>query len=213
MAATNKVRTGPRIFLMMLLVLALAFGGLLWFDYLGFIDAKNTLEPVLSRLTKRRRAKIDDIEAETLLDEQRTAKQWEALEIRTQELEKREEDIGIQELEVTEMIETLQEREKALEEKEKSFNVRVNLYDNKKANIRQNSMYLTGMPPEDAVNILVQMEDQDAIDHLRATEELAQEAGQDSVVSYWLALISREDAEKAARLQRKMALKPSDTTS
>lgn len=211
MAGKSKVRPGPRIILMLLVVVALTFGGLLWFDYLGFIDAKEVIEPVLSRFTKRRRAKIEDVGAETLLDEQRSAKQWEVLEIRAQELDKIEEEISLKEQEVEEMIETLQEREKALEEREKSFNVRVNLYENKRANIRQNSMYLTGMPPESAVDILMNMEDQDVIDHLRATEELAKEAGQASVVSYWLSLIANEDAEKAARLQRKMALKPTES--
>lgn len=207
----GKTRTGPRIILLLLLVIALAFGGLLWFDYLGFIDAKKTIEPVLSIFTKRRRAQIEEIDAETLLEDRRLEKQWEALDIRAEELDKREEEIVLREQEVQEMIEILQEREKALEDREKSFNVRVNLYENKKANIRQNSLYLTGMPPQNAVEIIMNMEDQVAIDHLRATEEIAREAGEDSVVSYWLSLIAEQDAELAARLQRKMALKPTES--
>lgn len=207
----GSVRTGPRIILLLLLVIALAFGGVLWFDYLGFIDAKETIQPVLSIFTKRKREKIEEVETKTLLEDRRLEKQWEALDIRAEELDKRAEEIALQEQELQEMMESLQEREKALEDREKSFNVRVNIYENKKANIRQNSLYLTGMPPQSAVEILMNMEDQVAIDHLRATEEIAREAGEDSVVSFWLSLIAQQDAAKAARLQRKMALKPAES--
>ncbi len=210
MAVGSNVRPGPRIFLLLLLIIVMVFGGLLWFDYLGFLDVKDTLSPVLSIFTKRRRTKVEEIAAPEVLDERRLAKQWEALDLRAQELDAREEEIALKEMEIQEMIETLQEREKALEEREKSFNVRVNLYDNKKANVEQNARYLTGMNPEFAVDILMKMEDQDAIDHLRAAERLAQEAGEASIVSYWLSLIAEDNPSHAARLQRKMALKPSE---
>jgi flagellar protein FlbB len=189
----------------------MVFGGLLWFDYLGLLDIKDTLAPVLSLVTGRRRTQVEDVEAgPALLEDQRVAKQWEAIDIMTEELDKREADLALEEQEVLEMMETLQEREKALEEREKSFNTQVNLYENKKANIMQNARYLTGMPPENAVDILINMEDQDAIDHLRAAEELAQQAGEASIVAFWLSLIAGRDAERAAQLQRKMALKPTD---
>lgn len=210
MAVRSNVRPGPRILLLLLLIIVMVFGGLLWFDYLGFLDVKDTLSPVVSIFTKRRRTKVEEIAGPELLDERRLSKQWEAMDLRAEELDVREEEIVLKEMEIQEMIETLQEREKAIEEREKSFNVRANLYDNKRANVEQNARYLTGMPPAAAVDILMNMEDQDAIDHLRAAERLAAEAGETSVVSYWLSLIAEQDAAHAARLQRKMALKPSE---
>ena len=211
MAVRSGARPGPRIILLLLLIIVMVFGGLLWFDYLGLVDIKDTLSPVLSLVTRRRRTQVEGVEEGVeLLDTQRVAKQWEALEIRAEELDSREDEIQMKEQEILEMIETLQEREKALEEREKSFNTRVNLYENKKANIKQNARYLTGMPPENAVDILMNMDDQVAIDHLRATEELAQQAGEASIVSFWLSLIAQREPERAARLQRKMALKPTE---
>jgi flagellar protein FlbB len=68
----------------------------------------------------------------------------------------------------------------------------------------QNSAYLVGMPPDKAVKILLAMEDQDVIDLMRVTEELAAEAGEASLVAYWLSLMP---ADRAAALQRKMARK------
>jgi flagellar protein FlbB len=48
------------------------------------------------------------------------------------------------------------------------------------------------------------MEDQDVIDLFRVTEEQAAEAGEISLVAYWLSLMP---AERAAALERKMARK------
>jgi flagellar protein FlbB len=205
----GTVRTGPRILLLILLIIVLVFGGLLWFDYLGFMDVKDTLSPVVSLITRRRRTQVEELERGGILEEQRMAKQWEALDLRAEELDRREETVSLREAELEEMIETVREREKSLEEREKSFNTRVNLYENKRANLEQNAQYLNGMPPADAVSILINMEDQVVIDHLRTAERLAREAGEQSIVSYWLSLIARQNPERAAEIQRKMARKPS----
>jgi flagellar protein FlbB len=61
------------------------------------------------------------------------------------------------------------------------------------------------MPPQNAVGILAALDDQDAIDVLRKTEEIARAEGTTSVVAYWLSLM---DPARAAELQRKMAGRP-----
>ncbi|MEW5813895.1 MAG: flagellar protein FlbB [Spirochaetota bacterium] len=208
MAGYGIVGTGPRIIVLLLLIIALLFGGLIWFDFLGLIDVKDTLAPVLSLVGQKPRTKIADIESPVLLGEERMKKQLEALELRTEELDKREEQITLTESEIKQMLESLKEKEKVLEEKEKAFNVQASLYENKRANIEQNSKYLVGMPPKSAVKILKNMEDQDVIDLLRATERLAAEAGEESIVAYWLSLLAEEEPARAATLQRKMAKKP-----
>ncbi len=73
--------------------------------------------------------------------------------------------------------------------------------------LEQNSRDLTSMRPDDAVNILAGYDDQLLIDTLRVTEELAQSAGEISLVSVWLA---RLPADRAAEIQRKMTLRPVD---
>jgi flagellar protein FlbB len=116
-----------------------------------------------------------------------------------------EQGLRSQEEELNQMIEQLQEKEQVLEDREKLFNERIKAFDNRRDNLRQNATYLVGMPPESAVKILLEMEDQDVIDIFRMTEEQAQEAGEISLVSYWLSLMP---SERAAVLQRKMARKP-----
>ena len=67
-------------------------------------------------------------------------------------------------------------------DREKVFNERVKAFENRRENLRQNAEYLVGMPPEKAVDILLEMEDQDVIDIFRMTEEQAQATGE---ISWW----------------------------
>jgi flagellar protein FlbB len=50
------------------------------------------------------------------------------------------------------------------------------------------------------------MDDQDVIDVLRKTDELAQAGGSQSIVPYWLSLM---DSQRAAEISRKMVSRPS----
>jgi flagellar protein FlbB len=199
------IGTGPRVLLLFLLLIVLVAGGVIWFDYLGVIDAKETIAPVLRILGKEPRTEVGDLESPLLLDDRRYNKQMEALALQAEALDKREEEISKREKELEQMMKTLEEQKKAQEEKEKSFNVETKLYENKRANLEQIARYLVGMPPEGAVAILEAMDDQDVVDLLRTAERLAQEAGESSIVSYWLFLM---EANKAAAIQRKMAQKP-----
>lgn len=200
MADYSSVGAGFRILILLLLVGVLVLGGLVWFDYLGVIDARRTLSPVFS-LVGRRTAPVDG-EDPLLLDKERLAKQLEALAVRSEELDNWDKQLAARQLEVDQMVETLAEREGAVEDREKVLNDRLRAYENRVANLRQNSSYLVGMPPENAVKILLAMEDQDVIDILRVTEQQAAEGGEVSLVAYWLSLMP---ADRAAVLQRKMS--------
>ena len=67
------------------------------------------------------------------------------------------------------------------------------------------STYLTNMPPGDAVEILVNYGDQTLLDVLLVTDELADQAGQQSLVPYWLSLMP---AERAASIGEKLEMLP-----
>jgi flagellar protein FlbB len=189
------------------LILVLAAGGLVWFDYLNVIDAKALLAPAL-RLVGREPRSQPQASPEGLisLDAERLAIRLEALDLRSRELEKTAQDLEARRGEIEQMAQELEERQKALDERENSFNAAVEAADVKTRNIEQSARYLTGMPPEQAVGIITAMDDQDAIDIFRMTEEIAGREGTTSIVSYWLSLLP---AERAAELQRKMVNRPS----
>ena len=201
----GSTRSGLRIILLILLIVVLFLGGLLWFDFLGIVDVRYRFAPVLKLVGLDTLEKLDNHDDILLLDRERLDKQIQALDIRAEELDKREDNIVLRESEVQQKLETLTEQEKSLEDREKSFNDRLKEYEDRSRNLRQASAYLTGMPPGDAVDRFLEMGDQDIIDIFRSTEVLAQEAGTDSIVSYWFSLMP---ADRAAELNRKMLKKP-----
>lgn len=193
--------------ILLLLVLALSFGGLLWFDYLGLIQVKPFFAPVLSLVGLEVPEEVPAQEAldSLMLEKERLAKQLESLDIRSEDLDLREQELVKREDDIAQKLEVLEERKTALEEEEKNFNLRRKQYENKRANLRQTSQYYVGMPPQQAVDRMLEMDDQDVIDILRTAEEMAREAGEDSIVSYWLSLMP---SDRAAILSRKMIQKP-----
>jgi len=207
MASFGKQRIFGRVVVLLILILAVAIGGLFWFDYLGIVDAKSFFAPVmrLARLPVRTGQALP-ADSPTLLEDERFSKRLEAVEVLRQELSQRERSLDERQASVEAMAQEIEERAALLDEREISFKQALDRYENRKANVEQNARFLTGMPPADAVKILEASDDQTVIDVLRAVEELAAKAGESSLVPFWL---SKMDAQRAARLQRKMNEKPS----
>ncbi len=206
MASFGKRRGLGRIVVMLIMILALAIGGLFWFDYLGVVDAKAFFAPALRLAGLRTRTGTAlPADSPTLLDDERFAKQLEAVEAMRQELGEREKLASDRQSAIEAMAQEIEDRAKTLDERENSFKQMAERYENRRANVEQNARYLSGMPPADAVKILVASDDQTVIDVLRAVEEIAAQTGEASVVAYWLSLLP---AERSATLQRKMNEKP-----
>jgi flagellar protein FlbB len=204
-AEFSEVSPGVRIFLLALLLVVLALAGIVWFDYLGLIDARDALAPIwrLAGLRQRAGAIADD--DPNLLDKERLAKEQEALVLRSEDLERARQALAAETANLSQIAEQLAEREQAVESREKAFNERVNTFENRRVNLAQNAGYLVGMRPADAVARLAAMDDQDVIDIFRITEEEAAKAGESSLVAYWLSLM---DPARAAVLMRKMQRRP-----
>jgi len=201
-AEFSEVRPGVRIFILFLLLIVLTLGGIIWFDYLGLVDAKSMISPVYRLLGFEKRSSVASADDPNLLDRERLAKEQDALALRQQDLDTRAASLAQKEKELNQLGQDLNDRDAALTTREKAFNDQVKAFDNRRVNIAQNATYLTSMPPASAVAIMAKMGDQDVIDIFRTVEQQAQKAGVDSVVPLWLSMLS---ADKAADLQRKMA--------
>ncbi len=191
-----------------MLIIIMALGGLLWFDYLGVMHVRTVFAPLYKVLGKNPQTSVTATSSAPIvadLDQDRIDKQLEAIEIHRQELERREEDIASKEKLNEQIANELASREKSQEDREKTFNQTVKQYDDKNVNIEQIATNLNGMTPQASVNILLAMDDQTVIDVLRKVEELAARNGTSSMGSYWLSLMP---AERAAEIQRKMLSKP-----
>jgi len=201
-AEFGEVRPGVRIFILFLLLIVLTLGGIIWFDYLGVVDAKSMLAPVYRLLGFEKRRAVAGADDPILLDKERLSKQSDALVLRQEEQDKREADLQKSEHDLAQLGEDLKDKEAAVEAREKAFNEQVKAFENRRVNLVQNAKYLTGMEPRKACDILMKMDDTDVIDIFRIVEDLAKKAGEDSVVAVWLSMIP---ADRAAVIQRKMA--------
>ncbi|MFO8043800.1 MAG: flagellar protein FlbB [Alkalispirochaeta sp.] len=197
----------PQIILLILLILILAVGGLFWFDYLGLVNARETFAPVLGMFGEDEDAGIDAVDDIMLMDRLRLEKIQEAVDLREAELNEEEDRLMEARAELDEVQQQLDQRAADLDEREVSLNEQLQQYDNRRAVLEQNSRDLTSMRPANAVEILAGYDDQLLIDTLRVTEELAQEAGEVSLVSVWL---SQLPADRASDIQRQMTLTPAD---
>jgi len=198
-----------RSILLLLLIVVLSVGGLVWFDFLNVIDAKAIMAPVLKYIPfipgeGRTQPAIGEGELINL-DAERLAIRLEALELRGLEMDTRELDLENQYGQIMQMAQEIEEQRRVLEEQEKSLIADRLDAENKSRNVEQNARYLTGMPPQNAVNIIASLDDQDAIDVIRKTEEIARTEGTTSIVAFWFSLM---EPGRAAELQRKMAGRP-----
>jgi len=199
-----------RTIILIILVAILALGGIIWFDFLNVIDARSVLAPIYRAIPfipgegrTQPRLGADEI---INIDAERLAIRLEALELRNREMDNRQRDIDSWHVEILQMAQELEEQRNALEEMQISLRAQALDAENRSRNIEQNARYLTGMPPANAVNILAAMDDQDAIDVIRMTEDIARAEGTMSIVAFWFSLM---DPARAADLQRKMAGRPS----
>ncbi|MDR1586427.1 MAG: flagellar protein FlbB [Treponema sp.] len=209
MAGYGSAHVIPRIIVLLVLILVMAAGGIVWFDYINLIDAKTVLAPLYRFIGREGRTQTPVMEDDVLsLDAERLAIRLEAEALRAQELDKQEQDMEARRGEIEQMAQELEIRQKALEDQENSFNQRIEDAETKERIVEQNARQLTGMPPQAAVGIINAMNDQDAIDVLRMTDEIARREGTNSLVPYWMSLMP---AERVAELQRKMLVKPPDS--
>ena len=206
-----------RIIVLLFLILILVGGGILWFDYLNVIDAKYVIGPVFDVLRRvplvgrvippgesRTPSPVEDGYLD--IDAERFAVRIEALEYRSMEQDRRDQDLVNREGLLMQIAQELEERQRAQDEREKSFNALLSDAEIRDRNVERNAINLTNMPPQRAVGILEAMvDDQDVIDVLRKTDELAEASGSASIVPFWLSLM---EPERAAEISRKMAARP-----
>jgi flagellar protein FlbB len=200
-----------RVIVLLLLVAVLAAGSIIWFDYLNVIDAKTVLAPLYRFIGREGRSQPKVTPDEFInLDAERLMVRLDALELERMELTNRRQELDVKDGQIEQMAQELEERQKALDERENSLKAMLADVENKGRNIETVARNLTNMVPERAVGIISAMDDQDVLDVLRKTEELAQAAGTTSLVPFWLQLMAGtpEGAARAAELNRKMVSRP-----
>ena len=212
MARRRRHNNIGKTIILLFLIIILILAGLVWFDYLSVIQVKSVFAPVyrlfgLQTQTSTSATGTAPLEAD--LDNDRFQKRLESLTLKEEELNQRETQLAQAEALNQQTAQELENRRVAQEEREIAFNSTVSQYDGRQLNIVTNVQNLNNMPPQNAVDILVAMDDQDVIDILRMADQIAEEAGRVSLASTWLMMMP---ADRAAQVQRKMLSKPMATT-
>ena len=208
MARRRRHNNIGKTIILLFLIIILLLAGLIWFDYLGVIQAKQVFAPVYRLFglqTQTSTSVTSSAPLEADLDNARFQKRLESLNLRKEELDQRELELAQAEALNQQTAQELEDRRLAQEERETAFNNTVTQYDGRQLNIVTNVRNLNSMPPQNAVDILVAIDDQDVIDILRMADQIAQEEGATSLASTWIMFMP---AERAAQIQRKMLSKP-----
>jgi len=195
-----------KIIFLVILILALVIGGLIWLDFLGIIEGKEQMAPIKSLLGIESRDTVEEPFSPTLLDTDRLSKERLAIAVERRALEAASEELRLREAQIEQKESELSEKELSLKEKQKSLIEAISQYDNKVANLEQTALYMMGMPPNEAVSIMNEYDVRDLVDLLRTSERLSQEAGEESLVAYWLSIMP--DKTRAAEIQRLLVEKP-----
>ena len=204
----NRAGAAPRIFGLTLLILVLVLGGALWFDFLGLIDVTALMAPALRWVGLEPREERVTVDPPFVLERERLAKREEAVAILSGELDERERALAGRETQIEAIAQQLEEREAVLADRENSVNQALRRVENQRAALVRLSQYLTNMPPADAVDIMVNYPDPLLLDVLLTTDDLAEAAGQASLVPFWL---SRMPPVRAAAIGEKLELLPEMT--
>jgi len=195
-----------KVIALLVLIAVLLAGGIFWFDHLHLIDARTVLAPVYGLFGREGRTQPRVAADEIIsLDAERFAIQIEAVDMRNAELDARERDMDFRWLQIEQMAQEVEERQRLLDDLENSLRALALDAENRRRNVEQNSRYLTGMPPAAAVGIISELDDQYIVDVFRMTEQIAQAEGNMSLVSVWLSMM---DPARAAEIQRRMVGTP-----
>jgi flagellar protein FlbB len=197
MAEYSSIPVSLRIFVLLLIVVLLFILGFFVLNSLGIVDARTFLSPFYSLFNIKAETKID-VEDPMLLSKQRLAKDYEAVDLLQQEVSKLQAEVNNKNSEVNQKMEDLSEREKQLSEREKLLNQQSKEGDDRMRRLEQMSSQFLGMPPKDAVNVMLKMNVQEVIEVMKVTERMAQQQGVDSIVPYWLSIMP---PDKAAEIQ------------
>lgn len=191
------MKTWYKVFLLLLLNVAIAGFALYFFDFMRIIDYR-TLFADTTKLTLKASPKIED---PLLLEKEELNKKWELLSIKETEISNK--DLLLQ----SNKLALDGEKNKLLEEREAFLNEQAlaalkkeeeNAYDKRIAEV---AAQMAGMPPQTAAEILNLQDDLHVVDTFRKMEELAAMNGEASTVPFLLTLLDRE---KAARVQALM---------
>lgn len=192
---------GKRILILLFGNIALITIAIMILDTLGIIDYRSFLYENFPFVRSYLEQKLEDpklVEKESLLrykEELDYIKK--SLDSREKQISEKEKEIFAKENELQQKLSMVDEIRKSLEKQQKIFKD----YDEK---ITKVATYINSLPPDDAVKILENMEDDMIVDVLIKMDKIAEREGRLSISSF---LLSKLPPDRAARITEKILRK------
>lgn len=186
-----------------LLNIFLIISGLIWIDFLGLINIRGALFPLLGRVPGFQAFSSRRIEDPSLLAREEFKKQELSRKLEWEKLEGLEKKLKEKELKLKEKETALVRLEGQLKQKEGLIDRKYQDKETYQQKILKQAGYFISMKPDEAVKRLDKMDDLLVIDILREIDRQAAGQGKQSVVPYYFTLM---DPARSAVIQRKMTV-------
>lgn len=177
-----------RIFYLILLIFFLLVIGFFLFDYYQFIEA----DQIFPFLAKKPAPVRWDKEAPTEMEKLEFSKREEKLLEEKEEVEKLRASLKEEQDKLKSEIEKIEQLKENLRRKEKDLNDKQMESSTREEQIRVLASKVSGMPPEKAVEMLVNWPDTDIIDVFKQMDKIAEEEGRSTITTYLLTLFKPE---------------------
>ncbi|MEM7181890.1 MAG: flagellar protein FlbB [Spirochaetota bacterium] len=177
-----------RIFYLILLIIFLLVIGFFLFDYYRFIEA-DEIFPALAK--KPAEVKLDQ-ESPTEVEKLEFQKQAEKLLEEREELERMKKELEAEKEKLQSEREKLKQAKENLDKKSQNIALETEESKSRQERVKAMAKKVSGMPPQKAVEMLVNWPDTDIIDVFKQMDKTAEEEGTSTITTYLLTLFSPE---------------------
>jgi len=196
------VSDSTKVVYLILMIVFIIIVGLFWMDYIGLINLGKIYHHYI---VTEAPSVVDAADDEpSLIEREEFEKEKDKLLQRIEELDKREAKITEAEKVISKEKEKLEQLQKGLDQEKKALELEKKKYSGYKKNVMDLAKKIESIPPQDAVDIMVQWEETLIIDVLRKIDQNAAREGRMSVSTYLLSLMPKEKASRVMYLMTQL---------
>ncbi|MCX8123891.1 MAG: hypothetical protein N3F66_06970 [Spirochaetes bacterium] len=196
------VSDSTKVIYLSMMIIFIIIVGLFWLDYIGLINIGKIYHHYIS---KEAPSVVDATDDEpSLIEREEFEKEKDKLLQRIEDLDKREAKIVEAEKIIAKEKEKLEQLQKGLDQEKKALELEKKKYSGYKKNVMDLAKKIESIPPQDAVDIMVQWEETLIIDVLRQIDQNAAKEGRMSISTYLLSLMPKDKASRVMYLMTQL---------
>ncbi|MGB9621491.1 MAG: periplasmic-type flagellar collar protein FlbB [Brevinematia bacterium] len=172
--------------------------GVMLLDTIGIIDYRSYL---YENVPFVRNYLVQKLEDPNLVEKENLLRYKQELDYLKKVLDERERDLSNREKEIAVKEQELQEKLSMVDEMKATLEKQQQIFKDQDAKVTKLANYISSLPPDDAVKILANMDDDTIVDVLLKMDQIAERQGLQSLSSF---LLSKLPSDRAARIGEKI---------